>query len=117
MRRLVYRRALLDCSSRPLRTGLPSKFFLNRLHHELHERLLVGHTVQLETMVKFLRDARRQLRRSYFFRLCHQTSRLLVLRTRRTPRTPPTPPCGPGNGLALPSESATRRSHVLNEAS
>src|SRR2546422_11180765 len=44
-----------------LRRPLPPELFLNRLDHELHDRDVVRHAVQLEPAVKHLLDARRQL--------------------------------------------------------
>jgi hypothetical protein len=54
----------------------------------------VRHAVQPEAMVKLLRDAGRQLRPGFVGRR-HQTSRLLVLRSRWPARTTPTPATAP----------------------
>src|SRR5207249_3322185 len=50
-------------SRRPLlRTRLPPELLFNRRRHELHDRRVVRHVVQLQATVKLLRDAGRQLR-------------------------------------------------------
>jgi len=73
-----------------LRSSLPSELLLNRRYHEVHEDDVVHHAVHPEATVQLPRDTGRQLR-PRCVGLRHQTSRLLVLRSRRTARTTPTP--------------------------
>src|SRR5438093_7790727 len=56
-----------------LRPRLPPELLLNRPDHELHDRDVIRHAVQLEPAVKLLRDAGRQLRQD-FFGLRHQAA-------------------------------------------
>src|SRR3989442_12349055 len=60
-------------SGLPSLSRFPPKLLLNRLDHEVHERDVVCHAVQLEAPVKVLRDAGRQLRPG-FVGLRHQAA-------------------------------------------
>jgi len=71
-----------------LRPGLPPELLLNRLDHELHDRDVIRHAVQLEPAVKLFRDAGRQLRPGF---VCRRHLRRLGLRARCPPRTTATP--------------------------
>src|SRR6266516_1294092 len=88
----------LWASGRPLlRPRLPPELLLNRLDHELHDRDVIRHAVQLEPAVKLFRDARRQLR-PHLLGLRHLCR--LLLRPRWPPRTTPTPATA-ANSLCL----------------
>src|SRR6266404_5109037 len=80
-----------------LRSWLPPELLLQRLDHELHDRRVVRHAVQLEPAVKLLRDAGRQLRPGF---VCRRHLRRLGLRARCPPRTTATPATAT-NGLRL----------------
>src|SRR3989442_13959901 len=74
-------------SGLPSLSRFPPKLLLNRLDHEVHERDVVCHAVQLEAPVKVLRYAGRQLCPG-FVGLRHQAALFFDPGGRPGPRRP-----------------------------